>query len=355
MCGMTVFTIMRKNETYNWLKSNGSYVNTQKIANDLDCRVDTEWLKAHEIHKAVNWLAEKHVNDILRVRKELPPEAISQNAFDINIKQYERLQKYKENLKFLAHDRRCFSDPEYDKLSTDLQQYTISKNIVNFSSRVYPREKMAYYSTLKTRKLVLYYRGARQSDPDDFGCDLFQFAFIYRCIQKLIKSNTLSVFNDVVVVSRTSWLPKQLYNIVPDVNLLKGFNETFLANTCLFSNTIHFYGGELPDAWLFNVPITGALYDIIDYGKQVPNRTSLPFLNYSGTISSEGEYILDDENEHIVNKEWVSWKKIVNNISTYGLDNKNDSTYNILYGLCVAIDSTEKLLLDDNINYDHVK
>ena len=133
---------------------------------------------------------------------------------------------------------------------------------------------MAYYSTccldetistFKTRKLVLYYRGASQSDPDVFGCDLFQFAFIYRCIQKLIKSNTLSVFNDVVVVSRTNWLPKQLYNIVPDVNLLKGFNETFLANTCLFSNTIHFFGGELPDAWLFNVPITGALYDIIDY------------------------------------------------------------------------------------------
>ena len=82
---------------------------------------------------------------------------------------------------------------------------------------------------------------------------------------------------------------------------------------------------------------------------------SLPFLNYSGTINDKGEYILDTEDEHVVNEEWVSWETIISNMSKYGIENKNDSTHNILNELCKSIDNTENLLLSDDINYDHVK
>ena len=42
-------------------------------------------------------------------------------------------------------------------------------------------------------------------------------------------------------------------------------------------------------------------------------------------------------------------------MSKYGIENKNDSTHNILNELCKSIDNTENLLLSDDINYDHVK
>lgn len=359
---------MNENKTYNWLKRHGSHVNTQKLADDLDSRFDTDRLRSRKIHKAINWLAAECVDGVLNDREELSLSAISKNALEVNVTQHKRLQKYRKELKFMALDRKCWIVHDYDNVSkdlvpidlakqTDLRSYAIDKQTVEAEMPYY--NMLSFDKTLesfKTRKLVLYYRGAREeTETTQFGCDLFQFAFMYRCIQKLIQNNTFTLFNDVAVVSRTNWLPKQLHNMLPDVKLLKGFNEKFIANTCLHANTIHFFGGELPDAWLFNAPITGSLYDILDYGSKTPNRVSLPFLNYSGTINDKGEYILDTEDEHVVNDEWVSWETIISNMSKYGIESKNDSTHNILNELCKSIDNTEKLLLNDDINYDHVK
>jgi hypothetical protein len=331
---------MSKCKIHQWLSKYGSYMYTRSLADEINNVHDIQHLLMKPPPCALNSIVYDSISRMTEDAKTYTRSEVLKNVCSVNIRQYNRLSSRSANLQFLAPERKCWDESVSRRAwDTRLRQYTIY-NILDKTMESKPCQR---------RSIVLYYRGSGPSSEEiEFGCDTFQFTLIYRCVEYLINQGMLRLFNKVYVVSRTDWLPEAVYKLAPDIHLVKGNNDHFIANTCLFANTIHFFGGELPDAWLYNIPITGLLYSIVDYGKHIPNGVTIPFLNYSGTIDNKTkEYIPDTELEHIIDDEWKSWANILS--SDYNLNNQNTTVDNITKYLYQTLRQVEDMLIEDTI------
>jgi len=331
---------MSKYKIHQWLSKYGSYMYTQSLADEINSVHDIQHLLMNPPSCVLNSIAHDSISRSTEDAKTYTRSEVLKNVCSVNIRQYNRLSSQSANLQFLAPERKCWDeDGNRRSWDTRLHQYTIH-NILDKAMGPTPCQR---------RSVVLYYRGAGPSSEEiEFGCDAFQFTLIYRCVEYLISKGMLNLFNKVYAVSRTDWLPEAVYKLAPDIHLVKGNNDNFIANTCLFANTIHFFGGELPDAWLHNIPITGLLYSIVDYGKQLPNSVTIPFLNYSGTIDNKTkEYIPDTDLEHVINDEWKSWSDILS--SGLNLNGRNTTVDNITKYLYQTLRQVEDMLIEDKI------
>ena len=256
---------------------------------------------------------------------------ILKNVLNVNIKQSEHLLA-KEKTDFLKWPNLFGYDEDYANACQG-----------NF----YLEEKISYYISkigFNNRSLVLYFRDGSFSDyikqeKECYGVDHYQFLSMYYFLNRLIKEKKSCLFNKVKIVSHNNKIPDYFYDIFPDIEIETGTGSKFIASTCLFSNTIHFFGNQIPDNYFYTVPILCESFRHHNYIKKIKNKTFLPFWSYPGYI---------DNNNHIPNGEdyvpklTTPYNKIKPNI-------ENTTVENIFLHLYNKILELEDTLINNKI------
>ena len=76
-----------------------------------------------------------------------------------------------------------------------------------------------------------------------------------KIIEKYIDNNNLKYFNNVLIVRAAPHHEKFKIFDDLDLNHSSETGDNFITHTCLYSNTLHFNGGSLPDLAAHTIPI----------------------------------------------------------------------------------------------------
>lgn len=161
---------------------------------------------------------------------------------------------------------------QYDLLSReDFKIYynsTMERNCIRRSSQL--KNNIDF----KTRTIVLYFRGPWRVFDNTATIDIFRFETLYRTICRMIENRNFKLFNNVQIVFSDPIT--ESYEVFEDGkhNLFKKMGDDFVSRTCLYSNTVHFTGGELPDLKSNTIPI------ISTYLSDINTETSKGFTEY---------------------------------------------------------------------------
>ena len=262
------------------------------------------------------------------------------NVYAVNKLQYKRLAKSKLRVSYPAVDLTKVVDDEL-----------LHRKEVKLIQEKFPN--------IKTRTLVLYHR----SDASDylsndmyFGVDIFQLILIYRTIFQLIKDNKTALFNNIQIVSRYNNLPDIVIEALSQytlsennscINNCSGID--FQQRTCIFSNTFHFYGGEIPDSNLYTIPIITYLHILQKkFITLIKNKHFIPFLYYPGFVTEKGAIMSLPDKDFLREDRLVATEDL---ISKDNLIIKNASVMNIISEIISGVLSVENKLLNDEI-YD---
>jgi len=198
------------------------------------------------------------------------------------------------------------------------------------------------------RSLVLYFRDGSFEDYTNmgrecYGVDHYEFLAIYYFLQKYIEEGKSRLFNNIFVVSQNNKIPDYFYEIFPEIQLREEWADRFIVNTSIFANTIHFCGNQLPESFLYNIPVVcEAFRQQYKFINKIKNKIFLPFFYYTGWVENDIHHIDDlDCNKHAVTYKEISESKT--------LKRENTTIENIYYHLGKVIPQLEKQLISDNI------
>lgn len=262
------------------------------------------------------------------------------NIYTVNNIQYKRLKKQKFNIIYPAVDY--------------LKQHSKDDNLIyNKSIKLSPKQ----FPDVRTRTFVLYHRSYASDYIDNelnFGVDIFQLILIYRTIYQLIIDKKTSLFNNLQIVSRYNNLPEIVYRVLNkhiisnnDSFFYRSTQLEFLQRTGIFANTLHFFGGELPDSSMYTIPvITYAHSYQNNLMEVVKNKYIVPFFYYPGVVSSSGELIPQEDADYLVDSKLVTSRDLNEFV---GDKLENVTIYNIIKHTVSCIISLEKKMLDDEI------
>lgn len=106
------------------------------------------------------------------------------------------------------------------------------------------------------RSLVLYFR--RETLPESdlsvhlTQVDYFEFVLLVKVLVEYIKRNHSKLFNKVVITSREENIYPKYVHDVCDVSYT--YND-FIPRCCVYSNTIYFVNGSVPDSAAGSIPV----------------------------------------------------------------------------------------------------
>jgi hypothetical protein len=205
---------------------------------------------------------------------------------------------------------------------------------------------------MSKRSLVLYFRGGGDAGPwGDFKnvafVDIYHVIVLYNVIKLLINNGNLKSFNDVFIVKTSD---SEMFDAFRGLKLSKNTGDEFIADTCLFANTIHFSMGELPDLYSFTQPIISSSYIFNDFHlPEVDDRfifdAIYPEVQYNE--SAKIQYCTDMEKHY--NGIPTCWQNICNDISNLNtIRNSRGDVYkvvenivNVIYNLDNALSSNK--------------
>ena len=231
--------------------------------------------------------------DKLYLKIKLPVQkksTIIKNVIDVNMRQYKKLEPLNFSIKFPSSVAKGL------KLKRSKMNHTLMD--------------------VKKRSIVIYFRGPWRTLGNTCGTDVFQCSILYKIIEKLIEDRRFILFNDVVIVSSDPMTEQ--FHAFKELSLKTNnwTGDEFITRTCLFSNTIHFNGGELPDLFSHTMPILST------YMANVNNITSknhacsyevanviFPEIEYLTT----GEKIYSKDDECSINGSLCSWSDLMKN------------------------------------------
>lgn len=316
----------------------GAHMAIDTICSEIECLFESDTnLKDEDYFEVIfNKIYNLHT-------KDLPTTGSGErlkNILSVNKKQYERLKKqqFKITYPVVDHLRKYSTD------GTHLYRKNLTLLPYNFPD-------------IKTRTLVLYHRSYASdysTDELNFGVDIFQLILIYRTLYQLIVDKKTSLFNNIQIVSRYNNLPEVVFRALASYNL--PFNSSFfkrtmkmdfIQRTSIFSNTLHFFGGELPDSSLFTIPIITYAHSLQnDFMNVIKNKQVLPFFYYPGTVSVSGDLIPQEDPDYLVNGSLVTSREL-----KFKVDNNftNTTIHNIINEVIKCIMSLEKKMIEDEI------
>jgi hypothetical protein len=213
---------------------------------------------------------------------------ILKNALKVNSLQVKKLQKRNFNINFKG------------TLEKKLETKKVALNLNN--------------RDLKKRSIVLYFRGVTDV-PYSVGVDIFHIIILYKVLSELIERRKLSLFNDVFVVLDNP--SSERYPVFEENNVRVDYStgSDFINKTCVFSNTVHFTGGELPDLDSFTIPLISKY--ILDYNNpHIPvNATNYIKVNvmYPETIfKADKTFTYNTDLESAYKGALCSWSDLFN-------------------------------------------
>ena len=300
------------------------------------------------------------------------------------------------NFKDYQHLFECVFLKYYNEFSDSVQTYTVGErmlNILNVNTTQYKKlqqnnGKITYtvvwddnmrknnllyekhiqvnpnlFSDFKTRCFTLYHRSGNHCSylNDDvnhnFGVDIFQFIIIYRTVHKMIIDKKTKLFNDIKIVSRYNKLPNICFDLLNkyctnnrESCFKQSSGDQFIIDTCFFSNTLHFWGGELPDSFFHNIPII--TYDHLiqnNYMNHIHNKHVLPFLYYAGNVSLDGNIHIEDKHkDYFIDNDVHNFLYMINKAKNK-YEPLNISVENIVKETIKCVVSLENKLINDEI------
>lgn len=162
------------------------------------------------------------------------------------------------------------------------------------------------------RSLVMYYRGPWRDYKNTACVDIFHFKVIYKVIQLLITNNNFKSFNDIFIVYTDT--DREEFSFFNEFNISKKTGDRFIEDTCLFSNTIHFNVGELPDLYSHTQPILSRSFIFNDYHlPEIDDRFVFDAIYPEVVFRDNFEYCRDRERSY--NNNITSWEDIFNDES----------------------------------------
>ena len=264
------------------------------------------------------------------------------NIYYINKKQYSRLKARNFKIRY----------PVVDHLNQYSEDNTLLyKKSLSLQPNIFP--------DIKTRTLILYHRSYASDYLDNelkFGVDIFQLIIIYKTVYQLIVDNKTTLFNNIQIVSRYNNLPDITFKILNKCILphnasffYKSKELEFIQRTSVYTNTFHFFGGELPDSSMFTTPIVTYAHSLQNnFMSVVKNKHVIPFFYFPGTISNLGELIPQEDADYLVDNKLVTSKDLAKSV---GDRFRNNTIYNIIQETINCVLSLEKRMIEDEI-YD---
>jgi hypothetical protein len=184
---------------------------------------------------------------------------------------------------------------------------TIEKNLIEKKTILIPR-----VMNIQKRSIVLYFRGCTDK-PHSMSVDIFHIILLYKVLQGMVENHNFKIFNDVFIVMADPLTERYEAFEKNNINIDLCVGDEFITKTCLFANTIHFTGGELPDLHAYTIPLISKY--IIDYNNpHIPlNKTNYIKLNiiYPEIIfKNDGSFIYNDDLESAYRGEICSWSDL---------------------------------------------
>ena len=269
------YNTLPNNLYYNFLKENCAH-----IAVDNDVKFLRKNFNKHNLN--LNNVSEKIYS--LIDKKSYSSKLIKENIFKANKQQFKKLSKNNFEINFP---------------STIEKKGIKKKAILNYSNK-----------KMTNRNLVIYFRGPWRDFQNTAGMDIYHTIILYKVLELMIKNKNLSFFNKLTLVQSDPELEEiePFKNASIKVNKCSGSN--FLNETCLYANTIHINGGELPDAFSFTIPLLSIAfpyfndYKLPEYNKDLLIEAIYPEIKFNPKI----EYC--DDLEKFYNGSLSSWKAI---------------------------------------------
>lgn len=270
--------------------------------------------------------------------KQVNRSRLFKNVLSVNTTQYDRLNS--GSIHYIVPERTqpggCDDKSgEWKATEPTLTTYSLDKRL----SRVDGLD-------IHDRNIVLYVRGYSDNNTDEFGCDMLQMLILYKVLKRLVLENRFELFTGVKLVSRHSEYPHMLEQHVDTEDLLRVYDDQFIITTSVFANTIHFYGGELPEAYMYNIPLLGCMYDLQDYTSALPNKHVIRMLQYCGKCV-DGYLVPDTDAEYVINNQFYSWSDI---LTAHDLKYDNNTLHGLIQTTVEGLLYVENELLHDNIN-----
>ena len=260
---------------------------------------------------------------------------ILKNVLNVNIKQCERLLAKEKTDLFKWPNIIDDNDNGYSNLCEG--NFYLDDKISFFISRI----------GFNNRSLVLYFRDGTFSDyiedgKECYGVDHYLFLAIYYFVKRLIKEKKSCLFNNVKVISHNNNIPDYFYNVFPDIKLETGWSSKFIVSSSLFSNSIHFFGNQLPDNYFYTIPLLCDAFRHHQYIEQIKNKIFLPFWSYPGYI--ENNKVIPNDIDFV-----QGVTKTYKDISKLNLKEENVTVENIFEHLYNGIIKLENKLIKDEI------
>ena len=278
-----------------FLKDYHCHLNFSKTKNYIES-LDLEELTLDSL---VNYFYSKIDKDIYK------KSDILANIYRVNYSQYKKLKENNFEIKYSSTGRFDYCTGELKEEVGKVNTSILNPNIVD----------------IKKRTLVIYFRGPWRDLENTAAMDIFHTILIYKIIEKYIDNNNLKYFNNVLIV-RASPLHES-FKIFDDLDLNHSFEtgDNFITQTCLYSNTLHFNGGSLPDLAAHTIPIISkqfihfnnsniddadkdlvidAIYPEVQYKDNLKYYCKDPESYYDGKVSCWCNICSDKENLKII-------------------------------------------------------
>ena len=268
------------------------------------------------------------------------------NIFSVNNTQYKKLQQNNHKVTYTVVGDRYKKSPSGENTLMFNKNIKIDYNLL---------------PSFKHRCFTLYHRsgdGCMYSNNDDnhsFGVDIFQLIIIYMTVYSMIVDKKTKLFNDIKIVSRYNKLPAICFDLFKknctnnrESCLKQSSGDQFIIDTCFFSNTLHFWSGELPDSFCYNIPtVTYTSLLQADYMEVVHNKHLLPFVYYPGNVLSNGNiHVENNDKDYIMSGELHSLDQLVNMVTGRHL---NVSIEKIIDETIKCVVSLENKLINNEI------
>lgn len=233
-----------------------------------------------------------------------------------------------ESVSYLKH-----TDPVFVDGKLDFLEKTISTDQFEWSSL-----------DPKKRSIVIYSRW----DGEDHHVTPFVYCIFYYVIDKLISEGKTKIFTDLKFVTDLSQMvPPQLTSTFGESKVSRPKGIKFIEETCVYSNTIHFHGGELPDSFLGTIPILCDSFVIQNsYIGKIKNYINIPLFFYNVKLRDGFVEIEDDDFELCIDNNLKSYKQYFD--SSKEINENSKSIEKIVSTIIDTIKKVEdRLLLDD--------
>lgn len=205
-----------KDKTFTFLKKFGSHLYIDNYYKELSMFNMTGDYIA-DFNNIVNFYYKKYTNKL----KSYNTKDIIKSIYKVNNVQYLNLKK--DNFKIYS----CVDNVDEFGFKTKKNFISKNKNPLN-------------------RKFILYYKCGNRiesnwNNNDKYGCDILNYCFIYKIVEKMINDKLLKNFNQLEIVPTYHGFYPELFKIL-NFNVNHYTRQDFINNLCLYSNILYPYG-----------------------------------------------------------------------------------------------------------------